>query len=304
MRGATLVATLLLAAGLAGCLGADEVPDDRAEPSATPEAEPEDPALEVAGEACSMAGAQSVHPREGLGYGNLSQLVPEPWTVDDVLEDTGPQYTYSQWPKPTAPVPEEGDTWGHYHGTVICETWTVNGTSHEDVVFGFVGAKVKTPSFVDEGADDAYLATVVATNDEEITRQLQAGGVDAMHANATVREEGDQRVVSMVTDHNGEYLSVYRLDELGPVEDEHVRLWFQHENTDGTYSPLAVDLTREGGTHYGDQGEGYFHHQATAHHWPLPGAYGKTAAAHYEGFDLAFEWGPRPDATLETAYVH
>lgn len=304
MRGAWVLAACLLAAGLTGCVGTDETTMDDAEPTAAEPSSSTDEPLALAGEGCTMGGGQSVHPREGMVYGNISEIVPEPWHVDDVLEDTGPQYTYSQWPKPTAPKPQEGDTWGHYHATLVCETWTLDGETREDVVFGFVGPKVKTPSFATSSADDEYLATVVATNDEAVMADLQAHGVEAMHADASVERVGDQLEVSMRTAHNGEYLSIYRLNDLGPLEDERIRLWSQHETTEGDYRPIAIDLVRDGGTHSGDQGEGYFHHQRTAHHWPLPGAYGHTAAVHYEGFDVAFEWGPAPNVTLEEEYVH
>lgn len=299
-----LAGLLLATAAVAGCLGATKDTADPVEAASTDSVDGEGPPLALTGEGCVMGGGQSVHPQEALLYGNLSDIVPDPWRVADVLEDTGPQFTYSQWPKPTAPVPEEGDTWGHYHATMVCESWTLGGETREDVVFGFVGPKVKTPGFAETSADDEYLVTVVATNDEAVLEDLQTRGVDAMHANASVERVGDQLEVSMRTAHNGEYLSIYRLNELGPIEDKRIRLWYQHERTNGTYQPIAIDVTREGGTHYGDQGEGYFHHQRTAHHWPLPGAYGHTAAVHYDGFDVSLAWGPSPNVTVEEAYEH
>jgi hypothetical protein len=293
---------LVALAALAGCL-ADTTSGDELD-AAEADAEDEAPELALEGEDCMLGGAQSVHPREIPGW-NVSATVPDPWRVADVIEDAGEQYTYSEVPDPTQPKPQQGETWGHWHASMVCETWRLDGEVREDLAFGFVGPKVQTPGFAPSDSDDAFLATVVGTGDEALYEALQRGGVDVMDVQiATERTSPDEVAIGMNTAHNGEYLSVYRLDDMGPIEDEHLRLWYQHENVDGTYSPIAIDITREGGTHRGEAGDGYFHHSDTAQHWPLPGAYGNSAAAHYEGFDVSFAWGPTPDVTLEENYVH
>lgn len=262
--------------------------------------------LDLKGEACTQGGGHSVHPQEVAGAWDLSATVPEPWRVADVLGDTGDQLVYSEVPDPTTPIPEEGNTWGHYHATLMCKAWTLDGEPlSEDVLFGFVGPKVQTPAFAEPTGDNEYLSTVIATNHEAIYERLQEGGVDAMWATGGIQHDPPGPVrVDMRTDHNGEYLSIYELNELGSFNQDTIRLWSQSENDNGTFTPIAVDMHVQGGTHYGAQQQAYFHHMATAHHWPLPGAGGNTAAVHYEGFNVQFAWGPTPNVALDAHYDH
>ncbi len=298
------VALSLLAAG---CIGIDDEPQP--EPLSQQAAEPNgiettQPALGLEGTGCTQGGGHSVHPREVAGAWNLSAQVPDPWRVADVIEDTGDQVLYSEVPDPTTPTPQEGNTWGHYHAALTCDAWTLDGDPLEDAILGFVGPKVQTPTFAPSPAGDAYLATVIATNHDDVYERLQQGGIDAMHAQASLETQEDTVRVQMVTDHNGEYLSVYQLDQIGPYTEDRIRLWFQQENTNGTYTPVALDMHVDGGTHYGSLEQGYFHHSGTAHHWPLPGAYGHTPAVHYDGFDVTLTWGPAPEVAHEDRYDH
>ncbi len=296
---------LILLAGTAGCLGEEAglsstdtgtVPGDESAAQS---------GLDLDAQGCTMAGGHSVHPRSVAGAWALADQVPDPWQVADVLEDVGPQVVYSEIPDPMHPVPEEGETWGHYHATITCESWRLDGQQLEDVLLGFVGPKVETPSFAPSSADNEYLATVLATSDPSVHTALQRAGFGTMEADGRLVQHAGQGVeVSMATAHNGEYLSIFDKKELGENHVQDLRLWIQLENVDGTTTPVALELDLEGGTHYGAQGQGYFQHVRTGHHYPLPGAYGHTAAFMLEGFDVSFQVGPQPDVALEDAYDH
>ncbi|MDX1612240.1 MAG: hypothetical protein R3185_07715, partial [Candidatus Thermoplasmatota archaeon] len=202
------------------------------------------------------------------------------------------------------PVPTEGNTWGHYHATIVCEDWWLDGEPRPGLLLGFVGPKVETPAFAPDAADDAYLATVLATNDATLYEKLAAAGVPVMWAQGWIQQSMGEMDVSMETDHNGEYRSIFAKKHLGAHEDGHTRIWVQQEHANGTVTPLALDFHDQGGEHYGAEGQGYFHHAGTDHHAPLPGAYGKTAAVVYEGFDRTVSFGPAPDVLLPAAYHH
>ncbi len=297
-----LAATFLILT--TGCLGEEN--GYEAEPLQTNN--PDEPAAPLAleGSGCTQGGGHSVHPQNVAGVWNVSAQVPEPWIVADVLEDTGDQFVYSEIPDPTTPVPEEGNTWGHYHATLECDAWTFDGQPlNEDTMFGFVGPKVQTPPFANTSADNEYLATVIATNHDDVYERFHEAGIDVMHATGTIEHQTPSTVrIDMHTSHNGDYLSIYELHEIGPLTLDTVRLWSQSETPNRTFTPLAVDIHLDGGTHYGAQQQGYFHHMGTAHHWPLPGAGGTTAAVHYDGFDVRFTWGPMPTVALDAHYDH
>lgn len=302
---------LLLAALLfAGCVSAPSEADLGAattEPSDAMALAP----LGLAATGCFEGGGHSVHPR-------MLNPLPEPWVPADIIDDVGPQLTYSEIPDPTKPIPPKGDTIGNYHATVWCEGWTLDGEPVEDLIFGFVGMKVEPPAF-DVGSEPAthhYLITVIASNNEEVNARLNAAGIAAIPATAErmVAMDGTLRI-QMWTEGNGDYDSLFKPKEMGANAATRVRLWWQEGYGHGAHSaqsadeehgyrPLALDLVTTGGTHYVAEAQGYFSHSGTEHHAPLPGAYGHTAALMYDGFDRVFEFGPRPDLKLPDAYDH
>ncbi len=311
MRATAGLALLLLTApALAGCLATDEPGDEEAiqpvDAASGPATDPSSipPSLSLTGTTCTQGGGHSVHPREVAGLFELADVVPEPWQVADVLEDTGPQVTYSEIPDPMHPVPEEGETWGHYHATLTCEQWTLDGEERSELMLGFVGPKVETPSFATTRADDEYLVTVLATNEEELLERLQAVGIPAMGMSAELVVEQDLVDIRMATDGNGAYRSTYPVQPLGDRPADLTRLWAQGHAGNDTRPPIALDLTTTPGEHLVARGQGYFEHTGTHHHDPLPGARGHTAAVHYTGFDVTIDWGPRPSVSLDEVYDH
>lgn len=268
--------------------------------------------LGLAGTSCIEGGGHSVHPV------SLNPL-PEPWLPADILGDVGPQLVYSEVPDPFYPVPTEGQTMGNYHATMWCEAWSLDGVATDPLFLGFVGMRVEPPAF-DDGpeASHHYLVTVIATDDDEVLARLRAAGIGAMEATATREDLPDGSIrIQMTTELNGAYDSLFARKQMGEMQAERVRLWWQegyaghgggegpHEAHQDGYRPLALDLvTLRAGTHFAAEGQGYFAHTENDHHEPLPGAYGHTAALLYQDFDRAIEWGPRPDLRLDEAYVH
>lgn len=300
----------------AGCVDVPEADPGTTLDAAIAEGAPGAP-LGLAGTSCWEGGGHSVHP---IVYNPL----PEPWMPADVIGDVGAQLVYSEMPDPANPIPQEGTTMGNWHATVLCEGWTLDGVEKPDLLLGYVGMKVEPPPFDDasEPASHHYLVTVIATNDDDLLARLQEAGYAAIRATAEkmVAPDGTVRV-QMFTDGNGEYDSLFRPKEMGAMEATRIRIWYQstpdghgvhgHEPSGerpdraaGEFRPIALDLVSTGGTHIAAEGQGYFSHSGTAHHAPLPGAYGQAAAFGHVGFDRVVEWGPRPDVVLAEAYLH
>ena len=287
----------LLVVASAGCVQ-QGVPVDAAD--LTTADAPSSPDLGLSGSDCREGGGHSVHPKA------LNPL-PDPWVPADVLDDVGPQLWWSEVPDPSDPTrpPEEGGTIGNYHATMACASWSFRGEARKDVVFGFVGMKVEPPAWDDGAAASQYLVSVVATSDPDVHAALVDAGIHAMTASASWTDApGGALRVQMSTDHNGDYDSLFKPKPFGASPEGVVRLWFLHENEDGTFSPVALDLRTTEARHSVADGQGYFSHSGTHHHDPLPGAYGHTAAALYEEFDRTFSIGPRPDVVLDARYDH
>ncbi len=306
---AFLTGPLVLALVASGCLGTVPAADDVA-PAAN-SAPSAMNALGLAGSGCTEGGGHSVHPM-------IFNPLPSPWMPADILDDVGPQLTYSEVPDPMKPIPEKGSTMGNYHATMTCDTWTFRGEEKPDLVFGFVGMKIETPPFGTDGPTHQYLVTVIATSDSDVNAALHDAGFHPMLASATsITMPGDWNRIQMSTDHNGDYDSLFKPKAFGEMKATHVRLWFQIPNGaadctghecagDGTFTPIALDLLAQpGGRHFVAEGQGYFSHSGTNHHDPMPGAYGHTAAVQYREFERTFEWGPHPtEVRLTDAYEH
>lgn len=296
MRAVLLV--VLLAAGCLQAVPTDDAVLDEEPDAATGDGMGDARVFPLSGAQCLQAGGHSVHPR-------FLNPLPEPWLPADVIADVGPQLVYSEVPDPMRPVPEEGNTIGNYHATMMCDKWQWRGHDKPGLLFGFVGMKVETPPFSEPGPSHEYLVTVVATSGQDVAAALQDEGIQAMHAGGAIDiEMEDTYLVNMETDHNGVYDSIFKRKDLGDMDAPWVRLWFQHANDDGTFSPIALDMHTKGGAHFGAEGQGFFSHTETQHHEPLPGIAGHTAALGYDGFWRGFTWGPRPNVTLPDAYVH
>lgn len=309
---------LILALVAAGCFG--DAPVEAADVHAGADEDGPLPPLGLAGSDCREGGGHSVHPRSLWAQG-MVRVVPPPWVPADVIEDVGEQITYSEIPDPLRPIPEEGNTMGNYHATMWCEQWSLDGHTRDDLFVGFVGMRVEPPDFDEDAATPThhYVVTVVVTNDETLLERLRAGGIHAVSGAAQhTTVAPDLLRIQMQTDGNGDYDSIFVTRSHGEMHATHVRLWWQHDldghgghadhsggpHANGQFKPIALDLLATGGTHHVGAAQGWFSHTGTDHHAPLPGAYGKTAAAYYDGFDRTFEWGPRPDVTLSQAYVH
>lgn len=312
MRGHIVVLVLVLAM-LAGCLA----PASSQVESSSVAAPPSGPvALDLSGTECWIGGGHSVLPKYDF-------LMPEPWMPADVLEDVGPQPFYSGvvTNDPTSPIPGEGRTLGNWHATFVCEGWTLRGADKAGALVGLVGARVEPPPF-DEGPPAArhYLITAVASDDEDIRAAFHEGGIPAMGATHARTATAELLRIQMWTEANGDYDSIFLPKDMGAMEPDRFRFWFQHNGeghdhthadeggpewrATGEFHPYAIDLAIGGaGRHVVAEANGYFTHSGSGHHNGVP-ATANTAALLYEGFDATLEWGPRPDVALAAAYVH
>lgn len=281
---------------LAGCVSQSTT--QPVAPAASPPPAPAAPAFELEGTECILGGGHSVHSSRIAGF-----IIPEPWKVADILDDVGPQPVYPE--EPEDGVPSKGNTWGNWHVTTMCEGWTYDGKPLAGHVFGFVGARVEAPPFDDGSAVRHYLITVLASSDHGLHEALHAAGFHASLTKGTIEYQvGDVFHHVLDTEDHGVYESLYRTVGQGEAPQGITRLWFQQENPDKTYSPIALDLQVRGGTHKWAEPNGYFSHLRTHDHDPLPGAAGNIAGLNWEGFDLVVTLGPRPDVKLQKAYIH
>ncbi|MBI4393591.1 MAG: hypothetical protein HY556_07325 [Euryarchaeota archaeon] len=255
---------------------------------------------------CVEGGGHSVHPK-------LKDYLPAPWEQEDILEDVGKHMIYSEAPyDPEFPVPTTGHTMGNYHANVACRSWTLNGETKE-MMFGFVSMRVKPPPFDDGKANRHYLTTVIATSDHWLHEFLHKWGFHATTTKGGIEWQGEVFHHILDTTDHGIYESVYMTKDVGAKRDGITRLWFQMENSDGTFSPVAIDMIDSGGgKHLIAEPEGYFSHLRTEDHYqdlgfakvPIPGAAGHIAGLTWTGFDRTFTLGPRPDVRLKAAYLH
>lgn len=249
---------------------------------------------------CVEGGGHSVHAK-------IPGYLPDPWLPADVQDDTGtPLLTTEPWAHPMDPVPEENNTMGNWHVTMMCASSTLDGRALTNHVFGYVGMRVEAPPF-DTGTpvDRHYLITVVASNDAQFRERLHHLGFHATDAvgHVGVLDSGLFHNVLDTSDH-GVYESYFLPEPAGAMPAK-FRLWFQVENDDGTFSPVALDVLNTDGLRLRAQGGyGTFTHLETADHAPLPGAGGESPAVAYTDFDRVITPGPRPDVRLPEAYIH
>ena len=291
------VGLLCLAVALAGC--ADGGTPAPADIGPAPQAVAEEP-FRLEASDCIEGGGHSVHPK-------LPDYLPEPWLPADVLDDTGkPPLTSEFWAHPTGAIPEEGNTMGNWHVTMMCGSTNVDGRAVQDHVFGYVGMRVEPPSF-DTGSpvDRHYLITVIASNDAGLREQLHHHGFHAVDVTGHVGIQDNGLFHNILdTEGHGVYESYFRPTEAGPMPASY-RLWFQKENGDGTFSPVALDVQNLEGTRLRAEGfYGTFTHLETEDHFPLPGAAGECPGVGYAGFGRLITLGPAPNVTLEEAYIH
>jgi hypothetical protein len=298
MAGKSLAFLLALAAALAGCIAAPSPGAEEPAPLVA-EATPAMPSFLLQGQGCIEGGGHSAHPK-------WDDYLPAPWVPADVQDDVGPVLLTSEWYfHPLEATAEE--TMGNYHATVVCEGWTLDGMALEGHVFGFVGMKVEPPAFdTAEPADRHYLVTVLGTSDRGLHEFLHGAGFHATSASGLAEFGAGGMFHNLLdtTDH-GVYESWFKAVEVGEAP-QRIRLWWQMENEDGTFSPISLDMANDAGRHLRGEGTaGYFSHLRTEDHAPLPGAVGEIYGLAYAGLDRTITLGPRyPDMKLEEAYVH
>lgn len=285
----------------AGCAAPDDAAADAPTGDGHDHGDPASaPAFLFQGTDCLEGGGHSVHPK-------FPDYLPDPWEPADVLEDTGkPPLTSEFWGHPDGAIPQEGNTMGNWHVTMMCASSALDGRDLPGHVFGYVGMRIEPPPF-DTGApaDRHYLITVVASNDAAFRELLHHRGFHATDATGHIgeREGGMMHNILDTADH-GVYESYWRPEAAGDMPASY-RLWFQKENDDGTFSPVALDVRNDGGARQRAQGfYGTFTHLETQDHAPLPGAGGECPAVAYTGFARTIVPGPAPNVTLEEAYIH
>lgn len=296
---ATVTTALLVA--LAGCLAAEAPTEPAAASSASAASSATGAGFELAGTTCREAGGHSAHPL-------FEDYLPAPWKPADVTEDTGPVLLTSEWWSHPIESLTVQETMGNYHAVVACDGWTFNGEEKPDLLFGFVGMKIEAPPFDDASAPGVrhYLVTVLGSSDEDVNTALHGAGFHATMSKGVHETTGGGWIRALLdTADHGVYESIVPLEEEGPLDEGVYRLWWQKENEDGTFAPIALDMATTGGTHLWTPNKyGYFSHLRTEDHAPIPGAVGEIPGLGYDGFDRVITLGVRPDVQLDEAYIH
>ena len=297
MAARSLVVLALGVLVLAGCTAPAAV-----QPSTAPGATSASPMsdFKLTAHGCSVGGGHSIHSTSVERF-----VIPEPWKAADILDDIGPQLVFPE--EPEDGVPTKGNTWGNWHVTVACKDWSGDDGALKDFSFGFVATRVETPPWDDSAPGRSYILNVLGTSDQDILEHFHMAGFHATPATGVSEWLApDVFHHKLDTKDHGVYESIYKTVDAGDAApDGIVRLWWQHENEDKTFSPVALDLKLSaGGKHLYADPNGYFSHLRTDDHAPIPGAAGNIAGLNWEGVDLEVTLGPAPPVVLEKAYAH
>jgi len=297
------IAFALVGLALAGCLGANK-PGEQA-PAAVIGADSMPlPPLALAGTGCVWGGGHSVHTHE------LDDVVPPPWKPADVMEDVGPQLSYSDPGEQIYGIPSSG--WGNWHTNFVCRAWTLDGAATQ-LTFGMVLTRVDPPRFDPEPVHRNYIVNVIASDNASLNGRLMMDGWMSMPATGQLSWDGGSFHHVLATKMHGTYESLFRTRDVGaPLQDDIIRLWFQRPDATGkTFSPVSIDLRLSGAArpaHFIADPDGYFSHTNTEDHAIVAGepsgVAGQIAGFVLTGFDAEFAWGPAPNVTLEKAYTH
>ncbi|HUR67850.1 MAG TPA: hypothetical protein VM370_01280 [Candidatus Thermoplasmatota archaeon] len=256
--------------------------------------------LSLSGTGCVWGGGHSIHTME------LAWIVPEPWKASDVVEDIGMQPTYSDPGEQIYGVATSG--WGNWHTNLACDSFTLDG-EETPLTLGMVLARVEPPPFDPAPVARNYIVNVLASDNEELNARLMDAGWMSMGTTGSLAWDDDVFHHVLATEMHGTYESLFHTSPQGSFEDKLVRLWFQKQNDDGTFAPIALDMKLQGdGERAIADPEGWFTHTGTDDHVVLAGqpngAYGQIAGLVVSGIDVDLSWGPTPDVRLDEAYEH
>lgn len=300
------LALLLAALALAGCLGAGATVRPASTGAALLGADGMPlPPLALAGSSCTWGGGHSVHTFQFAG-----QIIPEPWKAADVMDDIGPQLSYSDPGEQIYGIPSTG--WGNWHTNLVCKAWTLDNKT-TPLTFGMVLTRVEPPTFDASPVHRNYIVNVIASDNAALNMRLMMDGWMSMPATGQVSWDDGVFHHVLATQMHGTYESLFRTRDAGALQDDIVRLWFQKANEDKTFSPVSIDMRIAGAggkppAHVIADPDGYFSHTNTEDHAFVAGqpsgVAGQIAGFVVTGFDASFSWGPAPPVKLEKEYAH
>ena len=317
------VAPFAIAASLllAGCLSA--AVDDPAE-AIDAAAAAVDPAFGVGLKGCREGGGVSLYNMQDGDPGPV-----EPFRMADAQDEVGHPLVGSYG----MPIPPGGATWGIWHVSVVCDSYSYRGEERGALEWGWVGVKIHPPAWDDSGIERQFFVADLSFMDEDILGELRSASVHASATWAAKVEWVAPDVLHTVLDdeEHGVFethakMKPYRAYEPGPT-----RFWMlvaegghehggegpadpssssQAADRDGagektTYRAVSFDLATSGGEeHLVADVTGLLSHTRTEAHGPVPGAAGNLAAVLYTGFDRTIALGPSPDLVLNETWTH
>lgn len=300
---------VLVALLLAGCIsGAVDDPL----PSALPAGEPIDPAFGLSMTGCREAGGVSLY---NMNDGDPGPV--KPFRLADVQDDVGDPRIGSYG----APIPPGGATWGIWHISVVCDSYSYKGEERGALEWGWVGVKIHPPEWDDSGIERQFFIADLSFPDDDVLTALRD---EHVHASATWASKVEWLAPGFLhtlldDEEHGVFETHAKMKPYRAYEPEPIRFWMLvaaegdhgHAMADGAgggeggYRAISFDLATTGGEeHMVADVTGVLSHTRTDAHGAVPGAAGNLAAVLYTGFDRTIAIGPSPERTFSETWTH
>lgn len=297
-----LLLSLVVGFALAGCIedGATDVADGLV--AAAPVALPS---------LASATGCREGGPVSMYDQATSPGYMPEPWTVEDINDDTGPPPVNSYGRPNTG-----GATTGIWHFAMLCDSAVVNGETVSPFFMGYVGVKIQAPPWDTSGIERQYFIADLSFSDQWLLDQVMTIGAHtnlATEAQITwLNEERDLIYTQLYDEGHGEFeMYAFLRSHDFPLDSGPMRFWaLVPIEKDGKtlYRPVSVDFetTVSDDLAYWVSNQG----QRSLVHWDeatgAPDHYGYGGGAVViENFERSVRLGPQPEGILlEQTWTH
>lgn len=297
-----------LVLAFAGCLGAAVPP------------EAQDLLAQDAAADVDLFGVEMKGCREGGGVSlyNMDDGDPgpvEPFRLANVQDDVGNPMVASYG----EPIPPGGATWGIWHISLVCDSYSYQGEERGELAWGWVGVKIHPPAWDTSGIERQFFVADLSFPDPDILGELQDHAVHASETwNAKVEWLAPDVLHTVLDDEvHGVFETHSKMKEYRAFEPEPVRFWMlvsadgSHEHGDLStaiaegYRAISFDLATSGGdSHMVADITGVLSHTRTDAHGAVPGAAGNLAAVLYTGFDRTLSMGESPEMVFTKTWTH
>lgn len=295
---------------IVGCLGA-AVPPEADDALATQSADVSLAGFGLELKGCIEGGGVSTYPTDDGATGPV-----EPFKLADTRDDIGGDVTIGS----SGVIPPGSATWGIWHISLECDSYTYQGEERGAIEWGWVGVKIHPPEWDTSGIERQFFVADLSFPDEDILKELQGKAVHASTTWGAKIEWLAPGVMHTVLDdeEHGVFETHSKMKDYRALETQPIRFWMlvatdgSHEHGGGsdasaatTYKAISFDLVDNGGEkHLVSDTTGFLTHTRTDAHGAVPGAGGTLQAVLYTGFDRTIAFGPSPDLVFEKTWTH